>query len=228
MGERNDAIVEDGNPLGETRRQRFRRGVRQALILAALMFASVSLYMVILWWRGPEATIETQMAWDAWIPFWPSWVWVYLIPYLIGPITVGCLRPSTFAWYIRSALLLDFVSLMIFALLPTRTVRPETTGLDQSWTADLYRNMITIDGPAANAAPSLHVSLTCLLAWALIRDFPRWWLVSCAGILTVWLSTLFTYQHHLIDVVTGALLAALIGLCCERPRMSCDSASQVA
>jgi membrane-associated phospholipid phosphatase len=67
--------------------------------------------------------------------------------------------------------------------------------------------MVTIDEPPANAAPSLHVSLTCLLALALVRDFPRWWPVSCAGVVLVWLATLLTRQHHLVDVLTGALLA---------------------
>src|SRR4029077_6444000 len=105
-----------------------------------------------------------------------------------------------------------FASLAIFVVLPTRTVRPDTSYLGEGATADAYRNRIAADAPAANAAPSLHVSLTCLLAWALIRDFPHWWLVSCFGIVTVWLSTLFTYQHHLVDVFTGALLALLIGL----------------
>ena len=66
--------------------------------------------------------------------------------------------------------------------------------------------MIAIDGPAANAAPSLHVSLTCLLALAMIRDFPRWWPLWFAFVGAVWWSTLVTRQHHLVDVVTGTLL----------------------
>jgi membrane-associated phospholipid phosphatase len=102
------------------------------------------------------------------------------------------------------------LSLLIFVLLPTRTVRPDTTDLGSGVTADLYRNMIAIDGPAANAAPSLHVSLTCLLAWALCRDFPRWSLISVGLVGLVWLSTLLTRQHHLIDVATGILLATLV------------------
>jgi len=72
--------------------------------------------------------------------------------------------------------------------------------------------MIAIDGPAANAAPSLHVSLTCLLAWALVRDFPRLWPLTALGIGIVWLSTLYTRQHHWLDVASGVLLASTVAL----------------
>ena len=79
-------------------------------------------------------------------------------------------------------------------------------------TARLYRDMVEIDEPPANAAPSLHVSLTCLLAWALVRDYPRWWLPGFIGAVLVWLATLFTRQHHVLDVVTGAALACVLAL----------------
>ena len=72
--------------------------------------------------------------------------------------------------------------------------------------------MVEVDEPPANAAPSLHVSLTCLLAWALIRDYRGGWPIWFAFAAVVWAATLFTWQHHLIDVVTGALLATLMAL----------------
>jgi membrane-associated phospholipid phosphatase len=104
------------------------------------------------------------------------------------------------------------VSLAIFIAVPTRTVRPDTRELGTSLTADVYRNMVAVDGPAANAAPSLHVSLTCLLALGLLADFPRWRVVSVVGIGIIWLSTLLTQQHHLIDVASGVALALAVGL----------------
>src|SRR5262249_26783443 len=86
------------------------------------------------------------------------------------------------------------------------------TELADGLTAQLYRNMVAIDEPPANAAPSLHVSLTCLLAWAFLRDFPRWWLLIWGAVLLVWLATLFTRQHHIIDVATGALSGTVFAL----------------
>lgn len=197
--------------------------LRQGLLLTAIMLGSLSFYLAVLWWRGPHAHIVTRTRWDEFIPFYPAWVWVYLVPYLIGPIIAALLTRATFAWYVRRGIPLVLLSVAIFAIVPTKTLRPTEEVAGDGPTARLYRNMITIDGPAANAAPSLHVSLTCLLAWALVRDFPRWWLVTLLSVGLVWLSTLLTYQHHLIDVATGALLGILVALpwpkgrACRRP-----------
>jgi hypothetical protein len=196
----------------EGSRPALRRGIRQALILIVIMLTSLGCYLAVEWWRGPSASIITQTEWDRSIPFWPGWVWLYLFPYLIGPVVVGLLSPETFAWYVRRGIPLVATSLLIFILVPTRTVRPDATGIGDGITADLYRNIAAVDGPAANAAPSLHVSLTCLLAVALFIDFPRWRVVSLLGVSVVWLSTLLTHQHHLIDVVSGITLALVFSL----------------
>ncbi len=79
-----------------------------------------------------------------------------------------------------------------------------------SLTGIVFEQMVAIDKPPANAAPSLHVSLTFLLALALCRDWPKWWLVIATCVILVWLATLFTHQHHLIDVATGILLASVV------------------
>lgn len=153
----------------------------------------------------------TWTTWDEAFPFTLWWTWVYMIPYAVGPLLVGTLRRTTFIWYVQRATVVVVISLVIFAIVPTHTVRPNVQ-IDDSLTATLYRQMVEIDDPPANAAPSLHVSLSCLLAWAIAFDRPRWWLAALFGAILVWLSTLFTAQHHLIDVVTGAILASLAAI----------------
>jgi hypothetical protein len=207
-----------GSPTAPATRRTLRGAVRQAVLLALLMAASLGLYLAVLWWRGPHAVIVTQTAWDRLIPFRPGWVWVYLLPYVVGPVIAGLLRPATFTWLMRRGLLVVFVSLAVFILVPTKTVRPDATGLGDGPTARLYRDMAALDGPAANAAPSLHVGLSCLLAFALLREWPRWWPVSLAGVGVVWLSTLLTHQHHLVDVAAGVLLATAVALPWAGPR----------
>jgi membrane-associated phospholipid phosphatase len=189
----------------------FKRGLFQAVLLAAIMYASLGCYLFVLKWRGHDATVTTWTPVDEWLPFWPSWVWVYLIPYIVGPVLIGFMTRSTFWWYVRHGLVIVGITLCIFALFPTQTDNAHRgqqvgTGL----TAEIYRHMIEIDDPPANAAPSLHVSLTCLLALALVRDFPRRWPLWLGFVGIVWLSTLVTRQHHLIDVATGALLTAAV------------------
>ena len=181
----------------------------QAVLLVAIMLSALGLYLAVEYWRGRSHALVTQTAWDRHIPFWPSWVWVYLFPYLLAPFLAASMSWGTLVWYLKRGIVLVLISVTIFAVLPTHTVRPNSVNeVGSGITAQLYHNMITIDGPAANAVPSLHVSLTALLACALIRDYRRAWMVAliCIGTGLVWLSTLLTWQHHLVDVATGALL----------------------
>jgi membrane-associated phospholipid phosphatase len=192
-------------------RQSIVRGLIQALLLAIIMFSSLACYLFVLKWRGHAASVVTWIPLDEWVPFWPSWVWVYLIPYAIGPILAGTLSSSTFWWFIRRGLIVMGLALLIFTLFPTQTdIRHRQQPIGTGLTAEVYESVIKIDDPPANAAPSLHVSLTCLMLLALFRDYPLWWPLWSGFIGLVWLSTLFTRQHHLIDVVTGVLLAVTV------------------
>jgi hypothetical protein len=198
------------------------RRLFQAVLLAAIMFGSLGLYLLVLRWRGPAAALITWTPADELIPFRPGWVWAYLLPYALGPALFMLLTPTTFRWFITRGLVIVFVSLAVFIAVPTQTAaRPPAPSPEEGLTALLYNQMIAIDEPPANAAPSLHVSLTCLLALALARDYPRWKVAAFGGVVLVWLATLFTRQHHLIDVVTGILLAlAVVGAWAvlQRPR----------
>src|SRR5437867_777499 len=94
------------------------RGVRQAVVIAVLMFSFLGLYLIVLKWRGPAGQdhITYVESWDELFPFWPSWVWVYLLPYLIGPVMMGVFSRDTFAWYVRRGLVLVFITLAIFII----------------------------------------------------------------------------------------------------------------
>jgi membrane-associated phospholipid phosphatase len=190
----------------------WRAGLVQAVLLAVIMFSSLGLYLLVLKWRGGAPVLVTETAWDRALPFYPEWVWVYLIPYLIGPVLFIFLSRETFRWFLPRGLTIVGVTLVIFILWPTQTGKRPAALLGDGPTGWLYHQMVEIDEPPANAAPSLHVSLTCLLALALMRDFPRWWPLTLAGIGVVWLSTLLTRQHHLFDVATGVLLACAVVL----------------
>lgn len=64
----------------------------------------------------------------------------------------------------------------------------------------------TFDSPF-NQSPSLHIAFAFIF-WSVFKYLSRWRRIF----LMVWLillgiSTLTTYQHHLIDILTGAILA---------------------
>jgi membrane-associated phospholipid phosphatase len=189
-----------------------RRYIFQSSVLALVMVTALGGYLAVLNWRGKDGGQRiTWTPWDEYFPFMPGWVWVYLIPYILGPAVVGLLTARTFWWYVQRGLATVFVTLLIFILLPTQTAPRPPHNLSGP-TGQLYQWMVEIDEPPANAAPSLHVSLTFLLGLAILKDFPRWWPVTVTAVLLVWLATLFTRQHHLLDVVTGAGLALVVTL----------------
>src|SRR5262245_46451325 len=74
--------------------------IRQAVVVAIVMVTSLAGYLLVLKWRGDDAVFVTKINLDDMIPFQPAWVWVYLIPYIIGPVVIGFLRRPTFNWYI--------------------------------------------------------------------------------------------------------------------------------
>lgn len=189
----------------------------QATAGTAVTFAGLFAYLAVLRWRGPAASLTTQTQWDRLIPFSPLWIWVYMSPYVAAPPVYALFRRATFWWLMRRYAATVALSALIFVLLPTKTVRPETSGLGDGPSARLYLAVRDADDPPANAAPSLHVSLSCLYLWALRRDYPRAWPLAIPGVVLLWLSTLFTWQHHLPDVLTGALLGSLVALLPLRP-----------
>jgi membrane-associated phospholipid phosphatase len=191
----------------------WRRGLFQAALVAIVMLASLGVYMAVLWWRGPQAQINTRTVLDDPIPFQYGWVWVYMVPYLLGPLAAALMSWDTLVWFLKRAVIVALISDTIFIGLPTKTdPHPVNDVAGDGLTARLYRNMAEADGPAANAAPSLHVSLSCLLALAMIRCFPHLWPVWMIAVVLIWLSTLFTRQHHMVDVLTGASLAMLVAI----------------
>lgn len=205
------------NPHGE--HPTLKRGLLQAAILTAIMYSALGCYLFVLKWRGDAATVKTWLPLDEWLPFWPSWVWVYLIPYLVAPFLFAIMTPGTFFWFLTRGLTVIGITLAIFVVFPTQTDnkhRAEDVGTGT--TADLYRWMIEIDDPPANAAPSLHVSLTFLLLLGLLRDHPRGWPVWVAFVGLIWASTLVIRQHHLIDVTSALLLAWIVVVGLDRLR----------
>jgi protein-tyrosine phosphatase/membrane-associated phospholipid phosphatase len=84
--------------------------------------------------------------------------------------------------------------------------KPPTEGIS----GRLFDQLAGFDMPF-NQAPSLHVALTVILADFYLRRLPRWMRAPFLGwSLLVIISTMTTYQHHFVDLPTGALLGYLI------------------
>ena len=159
------------------------RFFRQALGLAVIMMSSLGCYLIVLKWRGGEARFAHLHGLGRVVPFparlglglsvaLPDWAggaghragFHFSLVRHAGPRGGWPVPCSSSSWCrLRSP--------------RARRIMAWDTGI----TATVYENMVAIDEPPANAAPSLHVSLTCLLGLALCRDFPKWWPVTAAG-----------------------------------------------
>jgi len=62
-----------------------------------------------------------------------------------------------------------------------------------------------VDAPF-NQSPSLHI-VFAFIFWSVFRELSKWRIPLLITLILVGISTLTTYQHHFIDVLTGAILA---------------------
>jgi membrane-associated phospholipid phosphatase len=148
-------------------------------------------------------------AWERRIPFVP----VMIVPYLsVDALFVAapflCRDRGELNVFTRRVIVAILAAGACFLAMPLEFsfVRPEVQG----WPGVLFDVFSWFDRPF-NLFPSLHIALTCILADTYLRNTKS--VVRAA--LAIWfvlvgLSTLFTYQHHVIDIAGGLALAALI------------------
>lgn len=143
--------------------------------------------------------------WERHVPFL-DWT---IVPYwsinlLYGASLFVCADRAELDRHARRLLTAQVAAVAFFLALPLRFtfVRPETDGLP----GFLFDVLGGFDRPF-NQAPSLHIALLVVL-WALYaRHVPRWARLGLdLWFVLIGLSVLTTYQHHFIDLPTGALL----------------------
>jgi len=176
------------------------------LVWLLTIFALQMLYFPIN--RLMEGGIAPSTPMDDWIPVWPIWV----VPYLLSLLW----WTGAFAWAawkmeakLYRALATGIIAVMLFSyavyiFCPTYVDRPPLE--KEGWAADLLRLVYSNDRDN-NALPSGHTYTTMIISlfWWRWRPRQRWLWAGIAVI--VLLSTLFTGQHYLLDVVAGILVA---------------------
>jgi membrane-associated phospholipid phosphatase len=179
--------------------------------MIALM-ALVPLYLVIAGRAREVPPARPHVGLDELFAVQPAWSLVYgalylfliLLPVII--IQEERLLRATF----RAYLVLWLLSYAVFWTYPTVAPRPPSVEGD-GFAAWGLRFLYSAD-PPHNCFPSLHVAHTFVSALATGRVHRRlgWVALACAAL--VGLSTLFTKQHYVLDVVAGVALSLTIGL----------------
>lgn len=171
-----------------------------------LLFSAQLLYFPINKNVNGGVIISTPL--DAHIPVIAIWTLPYLLslPWWVGSFLWAAWKrdyPSYLAFAV--AMLAVFLSsYIIYLMYPTYIERPLLNG--ENWETNLLRFVYSSDR-TYNALPSGHTYTSVLIALFWSKWYPkkRWLWIGITGI--VLLSTLFTAQHNLPDLVAGTLLA---------------------
>lgn len=184
----------------------WKRGLLWLLLLGPFFFAS---YGFATWFTAQRDDVGSLVfGWEAQMPFW-AWT---IIPYwsidlLYGLSLLICFSRRELDAHARRLLTAQLIAVTCFLLFPLRFTfeRPEMDGVFGL----LFALLGAFDKPF-NQAPSLHIALLVILwvQFALhVRGLWRWALHGWFAL--IGLSVLTTWQHHFIDLPTGALLGWL-------------------
>lgn len=135
------------------------------------------------------------------VPYWSLDAFFVVAPFLCRDINeLRILR--------RRLALSTLLGGLCFLIIPLKLawVRPEATGMFAGW----FRAIQAMDMPY-NLFPSLHIVLRTVLSVHYARHTRGWGRVlSHIWFSLIGISTLLTWQHHVVDVLGGFLLAAVI------------------
>jgi membrane-associated phospholipid phosphatase len=171
-----------------------------------LLFAAQLLYFPINKIVRGGMIIRTPL--DAYIPLWTIWTIPYLLSLLWWSVSflwaAWKMEDELYAAFTRGMLAVFLFSYLFYILYPTYIERPFLAGNNCS--TNLLRFVYSSDR-SYNAFPSGHTytSVLITLFWSKWYPEKRWLWIGLTA--TVLLSTLFTAQHHLPDLLAGTLLA---------------------
>ena len=151
---------------------------------------------------------EVAFAWERNIPFW-EWT---ILPYwslnlMYAAAFLLCRNSREQNRYVARLVSAQIIATTCFMLFPLHFgwPKPPTDGL-WGW---LFDSLVAFDLPY-NQAPSLHIALSIIVGAFYWTRFPKIRLPILLWQSLIALSVLTTYQHHFIDVPTGALLGWLV------------------
>jgi membrane-associated phospholipid phosphatase len=153
--------------------------------------------------------IMPKIPWDV-FPVYPIWIVVYLLCFPLWLIciiwSIWKMEGRLFRALIAASLFTVSIGIATFIIFPTYVDLPQVDGTD--FLSSLLRQ-IQESGGKYDALPSGHLYITTLLALFFSRWYPRARLPWIGIVILVSLSTLFTGQHYILDVISGIVLAWL-------------------
>jgi len=148
---------------------------------------------------------ELKLSIDDWIPYWPSWVWVYSCIYYPIILYLNFIIDSArhFTHVATSYMLLLGLQMLFFVLFPVTTPAHWRGYNRERGLSERFLALVQRFDARSNSFPSMHVSVAMLTALHLL---PHLGATAFAFPVLIALSCLFTKQHYVIDLPAGALL----------------------
>jgi len=131
----------------------------------------------------------------------------YVSAYILPLLTLFALSPRQHKGLIKAIFLSGLFGACIFLLLPTKL--GYARDLDQIiYFKPVYELLWQIDLPY-NLMPSMHVTMAHLMLMPIIYEKinPVWKFALSLWLLGIYLSIVLVHQHHMIDIVSGHILA---------------------
>lgn len=141
------------------------------------------------------------------LPFIDWTVWIYISDYVYIAVAFILLsdRDNMNKIYYSQILLL-FVCMFIFFLLPTTYPRPE---VEYSGFTGFFLKLLHSSDSPGNACPSIHVAMTFLGGFGFIREKKKLFPFFMIWAVLISLSTLTVKQHYLLDVISGFVVSII-------------------
>lgn len=177
-------------------------------IAAAVMFGAWSGgYMAVGWWTADRATFSVAVALDAAIPLVPEFVLIYVAVYPLVLLPFLLARDAEQFWpMVRAYGVVLATCYLVFLFFPVALHHPPLAEEDfgSGILALVYRS-----DPPTNCLPSTHCAMSLLAAICLYRISRPvgWWALAVA--VSIGVSTLFTKQHYVLDILAGWAVALL-------------------
>ena len=170
------------------------------------LFSIIPIYLVIGNFVSGGPTHAPELALDRAIPLEPAWSMIYLSLFLAALLPVFVVHQQELIRRVIAAYLsVWLVAYIFFLVFPTRAPQHDDVTGD-GFSALALRMIYEADVPY-NCFPSLHVAQCFLAALTCYCVHRGVGLVSGLWASLVGLSTLYTKQHYVVDVIAGAFLA---------------------
>jgi len=178
-----------------------------AIHLTLSVFLIVGVYQFYFWCQRHPLTEPRQLKVpvDDWIPYLPTWVWIYSCLYypVILYINWNVESPRQFTHLATSYLMLLGFQMVFFLVFPVTTPTSWRTKNGKRNGSERFLAFVQRFDACSNSFPSMHMSVATLTALHLYSYCGAWVLAFPT---LIGLSCLFTKQHYIVDLPAGVAL----------------------